>query len=184
MITWPAPRVPALPGRGPRILLHDSTSGELLDSAPGPTASLYVCGITPYDSTHMGHAATYLAFDLLRRAWLDAGRTVRAASNVTDVDDPLLERARATGVDWRDLAADQEAQFADDMAALAILPPDVYVAVSEHVPQVVAAVERMLASGVAYRVPTPDVEGPGDVYADLSRDPAFGSVARLGTGDC
>lgn len=181
MITWPAPRVPALPGRGPRILLHDSTSGELLDSAPGPTASLYVCGITPYDSTHMGHAATYLAFDLLRRAWLDAGRTVRAASNVTDVDDPLLERARATGVDWRDLAADQEAQFADDMAALAILPPDVYVAVSEHVPQVVAAVERMLASGVAYRVPTPDVEGPGDVYADLSRDPAFGSVARLGT---
>ena len=179
MITWPAPRVPALPGRGPGVRLHDSTSGELVDSAPGPRASLYVCGITPYDSTHMGHAATYLACDLLRRAWLDAGRDVRAASNITDVDDPLLARARATGVDWRDLAADQEARFAADMVALAVLPPDVYVAVSECVPQLVSAVGRLLASGAAYRVPTPEVEGPGDVYADLSHDPAFGSVARL-----
>jgi L-cysteine:1D-myo-inositol 2-amino-2-deoxy-alpha-D-glucopyranoside ligase len=177
VITWPTPAVPALPGRGTHVLLHDSTTGRLVDSAPGPTASLYVCGITPYDSTHLGHAATYLAFDLLRRAWLDAGLQVRAASNVTDVDDPLLERAAATGMDWRALAADQEAQFAADMAALAVLPPDVYVAVSEYVPPLVAAVQEMVADGTAYRVDTPQVDGPGDVYADLAQDPAFGSVA-------
>ncbi|MBU4336581.1 MAG: cysteine--1-D-myo-inosityl 2-amino-2-deoxy-alpha-D-glucopyranoside ligase [Actinobacteria bacterium] len=177
MITWAAPTVPALPGTGPTVRLHDATTGTVVPAAAGPVASLYVCGITPYDSTHMGHAATYLAFDVLHRAWLDQGLQVRAASNVTDVDDPLLERATATGVDWRALAADQAAQFADDMAALAVLPPDVYVAVTECVPRLVEAVDQLLDSGAAYRVPTPGVDGPGDVYADLGADPAFGSVS-------
>lgn len=72
-----------------------------MPASSGPTATLYVCGITPYDATHLGHAATAVAFDVLNRAWRDAGLSVRFASNVTDVDDPLLERAAATGVDWR-----------------------------------------------------------------------------------
>lgn len=177
MITWAPPNVPSLPGNGPTVMLHDATTGVLQPAATGPVATLYVCGITPYDSTHLGHASTYLAFDLLRRAWLDQGLTVRAASNVTDVDDPLLERADATGVDWRELAADQSVLFAQDMAALSVLPPDVYVAVSECVPRLAEVVDQMLAAGAAYRVPTPEVDGPGDVYADLGVDPAFGSVS-------
>ena len=85
---------------------------------------MYVCGITPYDATHIGHAATYVAFDLLMRAWRDAGHAVPYVQNVTDVDDPLLERAAATGEDWRDLADRETELFREDMTALRVLPPD------------------------------------------------------------
>ena len=105
MLTWPPPQIPRLPGRGGPVRVRDTSTGELVVAAAGDTATLYVCGITPYDATHLGHAATYVAFDLLVRSWRDAGQRVRYASNVTDVDDPLLERALATGVDWRELAA-------------------------------------------------------------------------------
>ena len=184
MQTWPLPPLPALPGRGGPVRVRDTATGRLVEAAPGPRATLYVCGITPYDATHLGHAATYVAFDLLVRAWRDAGLEVRYASNVTDVDDPLLERATATGVDWRDLAREQTALFADDMTALGVIPPDVYLGAVETVPDVVAAVEAMLAAGAAYRVPLePGAGGAdtglGDVYADLSVDAAFGQVSRL-----
>ncbi|GIG39490.1 cysteine--1-D-myo-inosityl 2-amino-2-deoxy-alpha-D-glucopyranoside ligase [Cellulomonas phragmiteti] len=177
MLTWPAPQIPRLPGTGDPVRVLDTSTGALVVAAPGPHARLYVCGITPYDATHLGHAATYVAFDVLVRAWRDAGQRVTYASNVTDVDDPLLERATATGVDWRELAAQQTALYAADMTALGVVPPDVYRGVVESVPQVAAAVQQMLQQGVAYRLPTPD--GGDDVYADLSADPAFGSVARL-----
>ena len=88
---------------------------------------MYVCGITPYDATHMGHAATYVAFDLLNRAWRSAGHEVRYVQNVTDVDDPLLERATATGEDWTALAERETELFRADMEALRVLPPDAYV---------------------------------------------------------
>lgn len=161
--------------------VRDTSTGELVVAAPGPDATLYVCGITPYDATHLGHAATYVAFDLLVRGWLDEGKRVRYASNVTDVDDPLLERAEATGVDWRELAADQTALYLEDMTALGVVPPDVYTGAVESVPDVVAAVRAMVASGTAYVVGVPDAHGQGaaDVYADVSADPAFGEVARL-----
>ncbi|VTR78204.1 L-cysteine:1D-myo-inositol 2-amino-2-deoxy-alpha-D-glucopyranoside ligase [Cellulomonas hominis] len=161
--------------------VRDTSTGELVVAAPGPDATVYVCGITPYDATHMGHAATYVAFDLLVRGWLDEGKRVRYASNVTDVDDPLLERAEATGVDWRELAADQTALYLEDMTALGVVPPDVYTGAVESVPDVVKAVEAMLAAGAAYVVGVPDTHGAGtgDVYADLSADPGFGEVARL-----
>jgi L-cysteine:1D-myo-inositol 2-amino-2-deoxy-alpha-D-glucopyranoside ligase len=120
-----------------------------------------------------------VAFDLLGRAWRDAGVSVRYASNVTDVDDPLLERAAATGVDWRALAVDQTALYAEDMAALQVIPPGFYIGAVESIPAVVTAVEAMLASGAAYRVPTPGVDGPGDVYASVDADAAFGEAARL-----
>ena len=105
METWPAATVPELPGRGPEPLVWDTASGELAVAAPGRRAALYACGITPYDATHMGHAATYVAWDLLIRAWRDAGHEVAYVQNVTDVDDPLLERADRDGEDWRELAA-------------------------------------------------------------------------------
>ena len=188
MRSWPAPQIPELPdpadGRRTPVRVHDSTTGRLVDPAPGDTARYYVCGITPYDATHLGHANTYLAFDLLHRAWLDAGKDVTFVSNVTDVDDPLLERATATGVDWRDLAADQIALFREDMTALGMVPPATWTGAVESVPAVVAAVEKLLDDGAAYRVPVePGAGGDdpclGDVYADLSADPDFGQVARL-----
>jgi L-cysteine:1D-myo-inositol 2-amino-2-deoxy-alpha-D-glucopyranoside ligase len=181
VLTWPAPQIPQLPGSGGPVRVRDTSSGELVVAAPGPTATLYVCGITPYDATHLGHAATYVAFDLLVRAWRDAGHTVRYASNVTDVDDPLLERAQATGVDWRDLAVEQTTLFADDMTALGVVPPDAYTGAVESIPDVADAVQALLATGAAYRVGVPDVSGEGadDVYADLTADPALGGVARL-----
>ncbi len=145
---------------------------------------MYVCGITPYDATHLGHAATYIAFDLLHRAWLDAGHEVHYASNVTDVDDPLLERATRTGVSWERLAADQTALFAEDMTALGVLPPHTYLGAVETIPMIAEAVARLLDLGLAYRVPLEDGAGGdrpdiGDVYADISADPHFGTVAGL-----
>jgi L-cysteine:1D-myo-inositol 2-amino-2-deoxy-alpha-D-glucopyranoside ligase len=181
VLTWPAPQIPQLPGQGGPVRVRDTSTGDLVVAAPGAAATVYVCGITPYDATHMGHAATYVAFDLLVRGWLDEGKHVRYASNVTDVDDPLLERAEATGVDWRELAADQTALYLEDMTALGVVPPDVYTGAVEAVPDVVEAVEAMMAAGTAYVVGVPDTHGEGaaDVYADLSADPAFGEVARL-----
>jgi L-cysteine:1D-myo-inositol 2-amino-2-deoxy-alpha-D-glucopyranoside ligase len=178
--TWPSPQIPQLPGRGGPVRVRDSSTGDLVLAAPGDTATLYVCGITPYDATHLGHAATYVTFDLLVRAWRDAGQRVRYASNVTDVDDPLLERAAATGVDWRDLAVEQTALFAEDMTFLGVVPPDVYTGAVEAIPAVVDAVGRLLAVGAAYRVgPESPGVGDGDIYADLSADPAVGRVAGL-----
>jgi L-cysteine:1D-myo-inositol 2-amino-2-deoxy-alpha-D-glucopyranoside ligase len=185
--SWPAPQIPEIPrpaaGASP-VLVHDSTTGTLVEAAPGPEARYYVCGITPYDSTHLGHAATYLAFDVLHRAWLDAGKDVTYVSNVTDVDDPLLERAAATGVDWRELAEEQTALYREDMTALGVIPPAAWTGAVESVPAVAAAVQQLLASGAAYHVPVePGAGGAdpglGDVYADLSADPAFGDVAGL-----
>jgi L-cysteine:1D-myo-inositol 2-amino-2-deoxy-alpha-D-glucopyranoside ligase len=131
---------------------------------------MYVCGITPYDATHLGHAATYLAFDLVHRLWLDIGHEVHYVQNVTDVDDPLFERADRDGVDWRDLGARSVALFAEDMAALRVLPPHDYVAATEAIEEVVELVEKMLASGAAYVV---DGEYP-DVYFRADATLQFG----------
>src|ERR1700760_4109411 len=104
MEAWGGAAVPDLPGSGPETQLHDTATGALTVAAAGHRATLYACGITPYDATHMGHAATYTAWDLLIRSWLDAGHEVVYAQNITDVDDPLLERAERDGQDWRGLA--------------------------------------------------------------------------------
>ena len=135
---------------------------------PRATARLYVCGITPYDATHLGHAATYLAFDLLNRAWRDAGREVTYVQNVTDVDDPLLERADRDGEDWRELADREIERFRGDMTALRVLAPDHYVGAVESIPLVVEAVGRLAEQGEAY-----DVDG--DWYFSVHADPAFGA---------
>ncbi|MDR1153002.1 MAG: hypothetical protein LBK72_11145, partial [Bifidobacteriaceae bacterium] len=179
MHSWPRPRIPALPGHGDIPVLYDAGAGQYLPSARRPSrrATLYVCGITPYDATHLGHAATYLAFDMLVRAWLDAGREVTYAQCVTDIDDPLLERAEATGEDWRHLAAREVEVYRADMAALRIIPPDHYIGVTEVIGPVAEAGAALEKAGLAYRVPAPD--GGTDLYADLAADRGFGGVARL-----
>src|SRR6476620_8144918 len=136
----------------PAIRLFDTTAGHEVVLESGDRPSMYVCGITPYDATHMGHAASYVAFDLLNRAWRDAKLKVSYVQNVTDVDDPLLERATATGVDWRDLAASQIDLFQTDMEALNVIAPDHYVGAVESVDLIVPAIERLLKLGLAYRV--------------------------------
>ena len=157
----------------------DTATGALVPAATGPLARLYVCGITPYDATHMGHAATYLAFDLLLRAWRDAGTGTRYVQNVTDVDDPLLERAAETGVDWRSLADQQTQLFATDMAALRVLPPDVYEGATDAIPRIVALVDDLLDQGYAYRVHGDGNEPDGDVYFSVHADPDFGEISHL-----
>jgi L-cysteine:1D-myo-inositol 2-amino-2-deoxy-alpha-D-glucopyranoside ligase len=170
MQSWPSAQVPVLPGRGPELRLFDTSDRQVRPVAAGSTASMYVCGITPYDATHLGHAATYLAFDLVHRQWLDLGHDVHYVQNVTDVDDPLFERAERDGVDWRELAEREVARFREDMAALRILPPREYVGATEAIPEVVELVEKMLASGAAYVV---DDEYP-DVYYRADATLQFG----------
>lgn len=183
MISWPAPFVPAVPGPSIPLRVHDTSTGELRPTAPGPTARLYVCGITPYDATHLGHAATYVTFDVLQRAWRDSGHEVHYVQNVTDVDDPLLERAAQTGVDWRSLAVEQIALFREDMTALAVIPPDDYVGVVESVEEIAQDVRALVASGAAYPVDVPPselsgLEGSGqDVYYAVDSHPRFGEVS-------
>src|SRR3954447_12083909 len=163
MKSWPGPRVPRLPGRGRPLRLYDSATGEVRPTAPGTTARMYVCGITPYDATHLGHAATYLAFDLVQRVWRDAGHEVLYVQNVTDVDDPLLERAERDGEDWRDLAERETDLFREDMTALRVLPPDDYVGAVESIPRIVAKIEELLDDGDAYVLD----DATGDVYHDV-----------------
>jgi L-cysteine:1D-myo-inositol 2-amino-2-deoxy-alpha-D-glucopyranoside ligase len=157
--SWSRPVVPQLPGSAPVPRLFDTSTRSVRPAAPAGVAGLYVCGITPYDATHLGHANTYLAYDTLVRLWTDAGFEVRYAQNVTDVDDPLLERATATGVDWRELAAEQIELFRGDMESLRIIPPTDYVAVTDVISEVAEAVDRLLEADVAYRV-------DDDVYFD------------------
>ena len=151
----------------PALRLFDTTKGRVVTLGATGEQSMYVCGITPYDATHMGHAASYVAFDLLNRAWRDGRQQVSYVQNVTDVDDPLLERATATGVDWRDLAASQIDLFQTDMEALNVLAPDHYVGAVEAVPMIVPAIEQLVERGLAYRVAGSDGEPDGDVYYDV-----------------
>jgi len=171
MHAWSHPVVPSIPGGSAAPRLHDTATGAIVEAKPNDVARLYVCGITPYDATHLGHAATYLAFDTLQRVWRDGGYRVHYAQNVTDVDDPLLERATATGVDWRVLAAEQTDLFRGDMEALGIIPPDDFVAVTDVIDDISAAVLQLRESALAYRVPAPDaLPADGEPGADLYFD--------------
>ncbi|MFV0493961.1 cysteine--1-D-myo-inosityl 2-amino-2-deoxy-alpha-D-glucopyranoside ligase [Mycobacterium sp.] len=173
MQSWPSASVPVLPGRGPELRLYDTADRQVRPVTPGARATMYVCGITPYDATHLGHAATYLAFDLIHRLWLDLGHDVHYVQNVTDVDDPLFERADRDGLDWRDLADREIALFREDMTALRILAPHDYVAATEAVAEVVEFVEKMLAAGAAYVV-DPEIGEYPDVYYRAAATVQFG----------
>lgn len=170
MQSWPHPDVPLLPGTGVALRLHDSATYEVRPTAPGPTARMYVCGITPYDATHLGHAATYLTFDLVNRVWRDGGHDVAYVQNVTDVDDPLFERANRDGEDWIVLGMRETALFREDMAALRVIPPDHYIGVVEAVEEIAELVEKLVSIGVGYRLE----DGTGDVYQDILGAGRFG----------
>ncbi|MDB1089036.1 cysteine--1-D-myo-inosityl 2-amino-2-deoxy-alpha-D-glucopyranoside ligase [Streptomyces sp. ACA25] len=170
MHAWPASEVPALPGEGPDLRIHDTATDGRVTLNPGSVARLYVCGITPYDATHMGHAATFTAFDLVQRVWLDTQRQVVYVQNVTDIDDPLLQRAVATGEDWTALAERETALFREDMTALRMLPPRHFIGAVESIPRIVPAVERLRELGAAYEV-------DGDIYFSVEADAHFGEVS-------
>jgi L-cysteine:1D-myo-inositol 2-amino-2-deoxy-alpha-D-glucopyranoside ligase len=185
MDSWRRIDVPVLPGSGPATRLYDTASGELVLAATGPVATLYACGITPYDATHIGHAATYTAWDLLVRAWLDAmpevpdvpppaRYTVIYVQNVTDVDDPLLERAARDGEDWRDLARREIQRYRADMEALRILPPTHLVGAVEALPVIERFTARLADRGALYHVDE-------DLYFAKSADPDFGALSGPGT---
>ncbi len=171
MQTWSSTPVPRVAGEPRPLRLFDTATGEVRPTAPGETARLYVCGITPYDATHLGHAATYLAFDLVHRLWLDNGHDVHYVQNVTDIDDPLLERAARDQDDWVVLGMRETALFREDMEALRVLPPRQYIGAVEAIPEIVEAIAKLVADGAAYRVD--DAEHP-DVYYDHSATGRFG----------
>jgi L-cysteine:1D-myo-inositol 2-amino-2-deoxy-alpha-D-glucopyranoside ligase len=149
-------------------------------------ATLYACGITPYDATHIGHAATYTAWDLLVRAWLDAAPeaqeapeaparfTVSYVQNVTDVDDPLLERASRDGEDWRELASREIQRYREDMEALRVLPPTHLIGAVEALPVIERFSAQLADRGALY-----DVDE--DVYFAKAADPRFGLLSGPGT---
>src|SRR6516225_1400708 len=178
MDSWRRVDVPVLPGSGPATRLYDTASGELVLAAAGPVATLYACGITPYDATH-------IAWDLLVRAWLDAmpevpdvpppaRYTVIYVQNVTDVDDPLLERAARDGEDWRELARREIQRYRADMAALRILPPTHLVGAVEALPVIERFTARLADRGALYGV-------DDDLYFAKSADPDFGALSGPGT---
>ncbi|NDL55990.1 cysteine--1-D-myo-inosityl 2-amino-2-deoxy-alpha-D-glucopyranoside ligase [Phytoactinopolyspora mesophila] len=172
MRAWAAPDRRPLPGKGFPVHLFDTASGSMRTAAPASQASLYVCGITPYDATHIGHAATYVAFDVLNRVWQDAGHDVRYVQNVTDIDDPLIERATSTGQHWAELAAEQTDLFRSDMAWLRVLPPNHYVSAVDSIPQIIELIARLKDKAAVYEV-------EGDLYFSVRSDPRFGEICNL-----
>ncbi|HQR79967.1 MAG TPA: cysteine--1-D-myo-inosityl 2-amino-2-deoxy-alpha-D-glucopyranoside ligase [Actinomycetota bacterium] len=172
MRSWPAESLPALPRFDVDLTAYDTSTGEVKPLAPGRKARMYVCGITPYDATHIGHAATYVLFDIVHRFWLATGRSVRYVQNVTDVDDPLLERAAQMGVDWRELAAFEIQRFRDDMVALRVLPPTHLIGAVETIGQAADRVAQLRDAGATYLV-------DDDMYFSAAAAARFGQVGHL-----
>jgi L-cysteine:1D-myo-inositol 2-amino-2-deoxy-alpha-D-glucopyranoside ligase len=151
--------------------LFDTSRQTVVPFEPGPTVLMYTCGITPYDATHLGHAATFVAYDVLQRRLIDLGHTVKCVRNVTDVDDPLFAKARELGVHYLDLAAGEEARFERDMVALNALPVFSTPRASSAIPDIRGFIGMVLDRGFAY-------QAGGSVYFDVSRFPEFGSVSH------
>ena len=172
MRSWAAPTIRELPGTGYPVQVFDTATRSIQPLTPGPTVTMYVCGITPYDATHMGHAATYVTFDLLGRVLRDSGHDVHYVQNVTDVDDPLLERAATTGEDWRAIAERETQLFRDDMTALRVIPPAHYVGAVESIPLVLAMIELLITQGAAYNL-------DGDIYFTVDSAEHLGSLCGL-----
>ncbi|MFN8024494.1 MAG: cysteine--tRNA ligase [Acidimicrobiales bacterium] len=150
--------------------LYDTARRAVVPFEPGDEVLMYTCGITPYDATHLGHAATFITYDVLQRRLIDLGHTVKCVRNVTDVDDPLFAKARQLGVHYLDLAAGEEARFERDMEALNALPVHATPRASSAIPDIRGFIGMVLERGYAY-------ESGGSVYFDVSKFPSFGSVS-------
>jgi L-cysteine:1D-myo-inositol 2-amino-2-deoxy-alpha-D-glucopyranoside ligase len=174
MRSWVATSVSDLSStlKFPQIRLTDSASTQKKPLAQKDLYRLYVCGITPYDATHLGHAATYLSFDLIHRYLLASGSTVNYVQNITDIDEPLLERANRDGVEWENLASEQIELFRKDMSALNVLPPTHYIGAIEAIPLVVEAIENLSEKKSTYEIDK-------DVYFSVKHDSKFANISHL-----
>ena len=174
MRSWPSLYIPELPAAYSLkpLSLFDSASQSLVTLPEKDVYRIYVCGITPYDATHLGHAATYLTFDLVNRYLRATGADVLFVQNITDIDDPLLERAKRDGVDWKDLAQSQIDLFRGDMTDLHVIPPDSYIGVVEAMPAIVEAIEILKRNDTTYLVDE-------DLYFRVHSDPDFGDRSHL-----
>jgi L-cysteine:1D-myo-inositol 2-amino-2-deoxy-alpha-D-glucopyranoside ligase len=156
----------------PPLKLFDTASQSIKAVERKSRYKIYVCGITPYDATHLGHAATYLTFDLINRYLRLTGATVNFVQNITDIDDPLLERAERDGSDWRELATSQINLFRGDMVNLQVIPPDHYIGVVEAMTLIINAIQSLVSTGHTYFVDS-------DLYFDVHADTRFGSRSHL-----
>ncbi|MBO0894685.1 MAG: cysteine--tRNA ligase, partial [Acidimicrobiales bacterium] len=153
--------------------LYDTARQQVVPFEPGPRVTMYTCGITPYDAAHLGHAATYLTYDVLMRRLQDRGHETRCVRNVTDVDDDILRRSRELGVFYLDLAAEEMARFDADMQALGLLPVWSEPRATSAIPDILGFIGMVLDRGYAYRA-------GGAVYFSVSSYPRFGQVSHLG----
>ncbi len=178
-----APRFDGAPGSGgsgsddgeqpvPPLRLYDTAREAVVPFEPGPVVTMYTCGITPYDAAHIGHAATYLAYDVLQRRLRDRGHETQCVRNVTDVDDDILRKARELGVHYLDLAAEEVARFDADMRALGLLESWSEPRATSAIPDILGFIGMVLESGHAY-------QSGGAVYFDVSSWEEFGSVSHL-----
>jgi L-cysteine:1D-myo-inositol 2-amino-2-deoxy-alpha-D-glucopyranoside ligase len=174
MKSWAQVAVPPIAPKFsfPNLQIFDTASSKLNTVIKKPSYRMYVCGITPYDATHLGHANTYLAFDLLNRYLRATGSAVNYVQNITDIDDPLLERAIRDGVDWRVLAESQIDLFRSDMVALHIIPPANYIGAVEAIPLVIEAIKSLQSADTVYKV-------DDDYYFKVRSDRDFGSRSHL-----
>lgn len=156
----------------PALNLTNSASGKKESIGRKQLYRMYVCGITPYDATHLGHAATYLTFDLINRYLTASGSEVRYVQNITDIDDPLLERANRDGVDWTDLAQQQIELFRSDMINLRVIPPAHYIGAVDAIPLVTDAIEKLSSKNSIYSVEQ-------DLYFKVHSDAQFGQRSHL-----
>ena len=154
------------------LSLHDTAPNSAKPLARKSIYRIYVCGLTPYDATHLGHANTYLAFDLVNRYLRATGAQVNFVENITDIDDPLLERAARDGIDWEDLAHSQIELFKSDMVALHVIPPAHYIGAVEAIPQVIDAIKALQEKGTVYNVEQ-------DLYFEVRSDSDFGRRSNL-----
>ena len=174
MNSWAEVAIPPISSKFsfPELRIFDSASRSLKNIATKPLYRMYVCGITPYDATHLGHANTYLTFDLINRYLRATGSEVKFVQNITDIDDPLLERAIRDGVDWQELAISQIDLFRSDMVALHVIPPVYYIGAVESIPLVIDAIGDLQRSDAVYQV-------DNDYYFRVHSDTDFGSRSHL-----
>ncbi len=174
MRSWPSVAIPVVDNKYslPNLTLKDTLSGTKKALPSKNLYRMYVCGITPYDATHLGHAATYLTFDLINRYLRATGAEVRYVQNITDIDDPLLERANRDGLDWKDLANSQIELFRSDMVNLHILPPESYIGAVEAIPLVSDAIKTLKEANTIYSV-------EDDLYFAVRSDGEFGTRSHF-----
>ena len=152
--------------------LYDTLSGDICMFESDPEVSVYVCGITPYDTTHLGHAFLYVVFDVLMRHLEASGHTVTYTQNVTDIDDDILRKAAELGMDYRELARRETERFQRDLAALNVRPPDHYPRATEEIDRMVELIGRLIDDGHAY-------EREGNVYFRISSYASYGALSKL-----